>query len=133
MSHAPRTLPPVLLLAALAIPLLPASRAAAQVPVERQAAGRDDRPDGLRLFIATGCGACHRIAGTVAGGEIGPDLTHLASRETIGANLLPLSAENLHAWIARTQELKPGVRMPSFGMLPEAEMDAIVSYLMTLK
>ncbi len=53
------------------------------------AAESSDRPDvmssGLRLFLSTGCGACHRIAGTKAAGEIGPDLTHLASRGTIGA------------------------------------------------
>lgn len=88
---------------------------------------------GLHLFLSTGCGACHRIAGTAAEGKIGPDLTHLASRTTIGANILPMSAENLSTWIRRTQELKPGARMPSFGMLPISETNAIVNYLMTLQ
>ncbi len=101
------------------------------------AAESSDRPDvmssGLRLFLSTGCGACHRIAGTKAAGEIGPDLTHLASRGTIGANLLTMSPENLVIWIRHTQEVKPGARMPSFGMLPESETAEIVDYLMTLK
>lgn len=88
---------------------------------------------GLHLFLSTGCGACHRIAGTAAEGKIGPDLTHLASRTTIGANILPMNAENLSTWIRRTQELKPGARMPSFGMLPVSETNAIVDYLMTLQ
>ncbi|WP_322867953.1 c-type cytochrome [Aquicoccus sp. G2-2] len=89
--------------------------------------------DGLHLFLSTGCGACHRIAGTEAQGKIGPDLTHLASRETIGANLLPMTRANLADWIRHTQELKPGARMPSFGMLPVSETNAIVGYLVTLK
>ncbi len=90
-------------------------------------------PPGLRLFLATGCGACHKIAGTQAAGEIGPDLSHVAARETIGANLLPMSRENLVAWIRHTQALKPGARMPSFDMLPEPETAQIADYLMTLK
>lgn len=93
----------------------------------------DPAGSGLNLFLATGCGACHRIAGTKAQGKIGPDLTHLASRNTIGANLMPMSPENLADWIRRTQELKPGARMPAFGMLPVAETNAIVDYLVTLK
>jgi|SRR5690625_4444533 len=88
---------------------------------------------GLHLFLSTGCGACHRIAGTEAKGVIAPDLTHLASRTTIGANIMPMNSENLAAWIRGVQELKPGARMPSFGMLPALETDAIVDYLMTLR
>ncbi|WP_206019310.1 c-type cytochrome [Roseovarius spongiae] len=88
---------------------------------------------GRQLFLSTGCGACHRIAGTDAQGEIGPDLTHLASRATIGANIMPMTSENLSKWIRHTQMVKPGARMPSFGMLPVAETDAIVDYLVTLK
>ena len=133
MSHALRSCLSAVLLAALAIPLLSSNRALAQQPAERQSAELTARPAGLRLFISTGCGACHRIAGTVAEGKVGPDLTHLASRNTIGANLLPTSSQNLFAWITRTQELKPGVRMPPFGMLPASETNAIVEYLMTLK
>jgi cytochrome c oxidase subunit II len=92
-----------------------------------------DLPAGLRLFLATGCGACHRIAGTEADGEIGPELSHFAARETIGANLLPMSRENALAWITHTQALKPGARMPAFDMLPKRETAQIVDYLMTLK
>lgn len=105
-------------------------------PSETLAQQRDGAAEhsvGFRLFLSTGCGACHRIAGTEADGKIGPDLTHLASRETIGANLLPMTAEDLTNWIRHTQELKPGARMPAFGMLPVSETNAIVDYLVTLK
>ncbi len=111
----------------VAVVLAATSAAAAGAP----AAG--DLPAGLRLFLATGCGACHRIAGTEADGEIGPDLTQFAARKTIAANLLPMSRENLFDWIRHTQALKPGARMPSFDMLPEAETVQIVDYLMTLR
>lgn len=113
-----------LFIAAVAISALPPRAVFAQ---QAEAAA------GLGLFLSTGCGACHRIAGTAAQGEIGPDLTHIASRATIGAKTLPMSAENLSDWIRRTQELKPGARMPSFGMLPVSETNAIVDYLVTLK
>ncbi len=99
----------------------------------QQQNGAANLSDGLRLFLSTGCGACHKIARTEAQGTIGPDLTHLASREMIGANLLPMTAENLADWIQHTQKLKPGARMPAFGMLPESETNAIVDYLVTLK
>lgn len=99
----------------------------------QQPSGAAEMPAGLRLFLATGCGACHRIRGTEATGRIGPDLTHLASRETIGANMLPLDADSLTAWITETQRIKPGARMPSFGMLPDSETKAIVDYLMSLE
>lgn len=118
----------ILFMVGLTFSPLPPSDALAQ-----QADGGTGRPAGLRLFLSTGCGACHRIAGTEARGKIGPDLTHLASRGTIGAKVLPMSPENLSAWIRRTQELKPGARMPSFGMLPMSETNAIVDYLVTLK
>jgi cytochrome c oxidase subunit II len=92
-----------------------------------------DLARGHDLFIATGCGACHTIRGTAADGDIGPDLTHLASRRTIAAAMLPLEPETLFQWIRRTQHLKPGARMPSFEMLPRAETEAIVRYLLSLE
>src|SRR4051812_32153424 len=42
---------------------------------------------GSVLFVGNGCGACHTIKGTEAHGTIGPDLSHVGSRMTIGAGL----------------------------------------------
>ena len=89
--------------------------------------------EGAKLFRTTGCGGCHAVRGTTARGVIGPDLTHLASRESLAAGILPMTAEALHDWIARTQEVKPDALMPSFGALPEADLDAIVAYLGSLE
>lgn len=109
------------------------SPVAANVAFAQESHATTQSPVGLHLFLSTGCGACHRIAGTEARGKIGPDLTHLASRSAIGANLMPMTRENLADWIRHTQKLKPGARMPSFGMLPVSETNAIVDYLATLK
>lgn len=88
---------------------------------------------GQAKFLQQGCGACHRIAGTRATGVIGPDLTHLGSRATLGAGTLPMSRDNLRRWIAHTGAVKPGVLMPSYGMLDEATLTAIATYLAELQ
>ena len=71
---------------------------------------------------------CHRIRGTLAGGMVGPDLTHLASRLTLAGGTLPMSRGNLAAWIADPQGIKPGVHMPVVG-LDGDELNAVVAYL----
>ena len=52
------------------------------------------------LFLRHGCGACHRVAGTEADGIVGPDLSHIGSRETLGAGILPNDEEALRSFIA---------------------------------
>ena len=75
---------------------------------------------------------CHTVAGTPAGGSVGPDLTHLASRRTIAAGALPMNEGNLYGWIADPQSQKPGAKMPTLGVEP-GELHALVAYLKTLK
>ena len=86
---------------------------------------------GQAAFVAR-CAACHTVRGTSAGGILGPDLTHLMSRGTLAAGLLPNTPGNLGAWIANSQALKPGSRMPSMA-LAGSELSAIVAYLNTLQ
>jgi cytochrome c oxidase subunit 2 len=88
---------------------------------------------GRELFFANGCNACHTIRGTSAAGVIGPDLTHVGSRLSIGAGTLTNEIEPLIQWIARTEHTKPGVLMPPFGMLPQEELKALAVYLKGLK
>ena len=78
------------------------------------------------------CAMCHTIAGTSAGGRSAPDLTHLASRSTIGAGTLPNTKGYLAGWIADPQHIKPGNRMPPTGLNGE-ELQAVLAYLETLK
>ena len=84
---------------------------------------------GQNLFFATGCGACHTIRGTQAAGVIGPDLTHVASRHSLAAGILPNEPEAMTRWIAETTGVKPGAHMPAFRMLPPDDLRAIAAYL----
>jgi cytochrome c oxidase subunit 2 len=86
---------------------------------------------GQQTFVSN-CGACHAVRGTGAGGILGPDLTHLKSRQTIAAGLLPNTPGNLSAWIANAQALKPGTRMPTMA-LSGPDLSAVVAYLDTLQ
>jgi cytochrome c oxidase subunit II len=88
---------------------------------------------GATLFVRHGCGACHSVAGTDARGMIAPDLSHIGSRETLGAGILSNSAENLALFIAEPDRFKPGVQMPAFGMLPNDDIRMIAAWLKGLK
>jgi cytochrome c oxidase subunit II len=77
------------------------------------------------------CGACHTVRGTFAGGVVGPDLTHLVSRTTIAAGMLPNTVGHLSGWVANPQFIKPGSEMPNL-QLSGPQLDAIRSYLLTL-
>jgi cytochrome c oxidase subunit 2 len=96
------------------------------------AAGDADALAGQQAFMARQCAACHTVRGTSADGKTGPDLTHIASRMTIAAGLLPTTRGSLAAWIADPQTLKPGNNMPLVPMNPE-ELRAISAWLASLK
>ena len=87
---------------------------------------------GFRYVTTRECGACHNITGTPASGQVAPDLTHIASRRSIGAGTYPMSRGHLYAWIADPQSAKPGNHMPYVGLEP-AQLHAIVAYLETLR
>ncbi|MDQ3074317.1 MAG: c-type cytochrome [Pseudomonadota bacterium] len=88
---------------------------------------------GRALFMASGCAACHRVAGTGANGLAGPDLSRVASRRTLGAGILPNNRGTLIGWIGDSQSIKPGNRMPSYDRLPARDVAAIATWLETLK
>ena len=84
--------------------------------------------EGESLFMSRGCGGCHELRGTEANGHIGPDLTHLATRATLGALTVPNTSEELEAWIHDPQAIKPGNHMPDLG-LSHTEVQKIASFL----
>jgi cytochrome c oxidase subunit 2 len=87
--------------------------------------------EGQTVFMHSACINCHTIAGTVATGRFGPDLTHLASRDTIASGPVKNTPENLRQWIADPNSMKPGVLMPSMH-LNDHDLDVITAYLATL-
>jgi cytochrome c oxidase subunit II len=87
--------------------------------------------EGQTVFMHNACINCHAIGGTVANGRFGPDLTHLASRDTIASGPIQNTPENLRKWIADPNSIKPGVLMPSMH-LSDHDLDVITAYLTTL-
>lgn len=87
---------------------------------------------GQELFM-TNCVACHTVRGTRAGGRLGPDLTHVASRGTIGGEILPMSKANIARWLVQNQHLKPNNLMPEYSHLPGDDLDALSTYIASLK
>ncbi len=83
---------------------------------------------GLEVLLRTPCAACHTVRGTPANGRLGPDLTHVGSRRSIGAGLLETTRGAFAAWIADPQTLKPGNNMPRVTLSPE-ELRALSAYL----
>ncbi|MBU1253266.1 MAG: c-type cytochrome [Alphaproteobacteria bacterium] len=84
---------------------------------------------GRALFMDSGCGACHRVAGTEANGLAGPDLTHVGARLTLGAGILPNHRGTMMGWIGDSQSIKPGNRMPTYDRLSADELEAIAIWL----
>ena len=98
--------------------------------------GRDP-PDatarkGRDVFMQTRCAGCHTVRGSDAAGQTAPDLTHIASRSTLGAGSLPNTPDNLATWIRDPQRVKPGNQMPP-NLLADDDLHALVAYLETLR
>lgn len=88
---------------------------------------------GRRLYQQYTCGNCHAIQGTPQNqAQVAPDLTHLASRETLGAGVLRNSPQNLADWMRNPQAIKPACSMPNFH-LNRQQVQELVAYLETLR
>jgi cytochrome c oxidase subunit II len=83
---------------------------------------------GLGILLDSSCVGCHTIRGTEASGTLGPDLTHVAARQTLAAGTIANTHENLAAWISHPQSIKPGAVMPPTELSPQ-ELSAVVEYL----
>lgn len=99
-----------------------------QMPAHQSA----DVSQGQHIFETTACINCHAVAGTVANGRFGPDLTHLMSRDTIAAGAAPNTPENLRLWIRNPDAIKPGSLMPAME-LNDSDLNALTAYLETLR
>src|SRR6202035_4038822 len=100
---------------------------------QRQPAALADAvSEGRRVFETTACVNCHSVAGTMATGRFGPDLTHLMSRETIAAGAALNTPENLRLWIRNPDAIKPGSLMPAM-QLNDRDLDVLTAYLETLR
>lgn len=87
---------------------------------------------GKAVFERNACISCHAIAGTVATGRFGPDLTHVGSRDTIASGSVENTPENLRAFINNPATFKPGALMPAMH-LSQHDLDLVTAYLTSLK
>lgn len=100
-------------------------------PANQDFTGNPAAAEGQVIFMHNACINCHTVRGTVATGRFGPDLTHLASRDTIASGAVPNTPENLRKWIDDPNSIKPGALMPSMH-LNQHDLDLITAYLITL-
>jgi cytochrome c oxidase subunit II len=91
-----------------------------------------DLAEGRDLFVDLGCGACHAVRGLTEG-RLGPDLTEVGARRTIGAGTLPGGVGNIGAWIASAQHLKPDNAMPSYDQLEGRQLRLLATWLGSLR
>ncbi|RZJ27069.1 MAG: c-type cytochrome [Haliea sp.] len=88
---------------------------------------------GKAAFLAQRCNACHTVRGVAEESRLGPDLTHVGSRFYLGAGTLLNQPGAMAHWVAHTQQVKPGARMPSSNDLDAATLEALAAYLEHLK
>jgi cytochrome c oxidase subunit 2 len=104
---------------------------------QQQAANQDSATqdaasaEGQAVFLRNACINCHTIRGTVATGRFGPDLTHLASRDTIASGEIHNTPENLRKWVENPDRVKPGCLMPPMH-LNDHDLSAVTAYLTSL-
>jgi cytochrome c oxidase subunit 2 len=87
---------------------------------------------GRQIFASRTCIQCHAIEGVSEIGDVGPDLTHFASRATLGAGVADNTPVDLRLWLNDPQSLKPGCYMPRMRLTP-AEVTDLTAYLEALK
>jgi cytochrome c oxidase subunit 2 len=88
---------------------------------------------GEQTFIAGPCSMCHQVRGTTAGGRVGPDLTHVGSRQYLAANTIPNNDAYLEAWITHAQSFKPEAQMPDLTQFDGRQLQGLVAYLRQLQ
>jgi cytochrome c oxidase subunit II len=113
----------------------PIEKFQAWIQHQRRAASEPDtaaQARGRTVFLESACAMCHTVRGTTAGSRVGPELTHIGSRQTLAAGTLPNTADHLATWIRDPQAVKPGNRMPSTPLSPE-DRQALLAYLRSLR
>ncbi|AWN22984.1 cytochrome c oxidase subunit II [Deinococcus irradiatisoli] len=88
------------------------------------------------------CAACHRVQGTAAAGQSGPDLSFFGSRRTLGAGMWEGADvdTHLHQWIKASSSIKPGSLMPHYDgttqgypALTDEEINSVEAYIKSLQ
>jgi cytochrome c oxidase subunit II len=87
---------------------------------------------GQEVFESAACIMCHAVRGTTAMGQVAPDLTHIASRQSLAAGAMANRRGQMAAWIVDPQQIKPGALMPATALAGE-DLQALLAYLDSLQ
>jgi len=94
-----------------------------------------DAGTGAALFKSKGCSGCHSINGYSAG-QVGPNLTHLYSRQVFAGAIFPLDEQHLTRWLRDPPAEKPMLPQNGLGMpnlkLSDQEISSLIAFLQTL-
>jgi cytochrome c oxidase subunit 2 len=114
----------------------PADEYAAWQDAQRKSGAEPTTQDaiaGQHIFLSGPCAMCHEVRGTVAGGRVAPDLTHIGSRRLIAANSYQNNDAYLEAWVTHAQSLKPEAEMPNLTQFTGEQLHDLVAYLRQLQ
>jgi cytochrome c oxidase subunit 2 len=89
--------------------------------------------EGEKIFLAGPCSMCHTVRGTLAGGAVAPDLTHIGSRRMIASDVYQNNNAYLEAWVTHAQSLKPEAQMPNLTQFSGEQLQDLVAYLRQLQ
>jgi cytochrome c oxidase subunit 2 len=92
----------------------------------------DETRRGQEIFLRSTCSQCHTVRGTIAGAALGPELTHMGSRGTVGAGTLSNTLDHIQRWVRDPTVIKPGTRMPPID-INDNDLRALTAYLESLK
>lgn len=96
-----------------------------------QVAGGDAKR-GKAAVERYGCVACHTIPGIAAhGANVGPPLTHIASRAYLGG-VVPNTPQYMLLWLQNPPGVDPRTAMPNLG-ISEAEARDMAAFLYTIR
>ena len=122
-------------LMAFEVVAVPENRFEAWLELQRSPAREPEEPSsrrGREVFLASSCGLCHMIRGTIALGHVAPDLTHFGGRRKLAAATMPNTRGHLGGWIVHPDGTKPGSHMPPNQVEP-ADLTALLDYLQSLR
>jgi len=92
-------------------------------------------PDQGKQLFGQVCVNCHKSNDYPNGGEVGPNLTDLATHDKTPQVGVDVTKEGLTAWVTNPQSIKPGTIMPAKGGATnwgDQEVGSVVDYLLTL-
>lgn len=110
--------------AAAPVPSRAPTGSAAVAPLMAAPGVPGDPNAGRTLFATKGCPGCHTVQHVpTANGAVGPNLTNVVLRPTLGGDRLENTPDNMAHWIMDPPGMKPGTAMPNLGLNQQEARD----------